>query len=129
MKRGGLLSIEDVLKASTGYLKDFISASNVIGEPIEVEDKVMMPVAGFGFGYGGGGGKGDGDKGSGTGVGGGGGVKPMALIIVYKGVKGPDGVQVLSLKKPSPIVEAISESIPHIIEAIKMKKTEKKKMK
>ena len=121
------MSVDEVLKASMSELQKLLSANNILGEPVGVEDKTLIPVAGFGFGYGSGGGKGKEDKGEGAGSGGGGGVSPVALIIVYKGVKGPEGVQVLPLKKPSPIAEAISESMPQIIEAIKTKAGERKK--
>jgi uncharacterized spore protein YtfJ len=56
-------------------------------------------------------------------AGGGGGLDPVALIILHKDVKGPEGVQVMSHKKDSAIaqiISALSETIaPQVIDAIK----------
>lgn len=112
------MSIEEILKATAGDLRNLLSANNILGDPVDIEDKTLVPVIGYGFGYAGGGGKGKGAEGEGTGSGSGGGVSPRAVIILYKGVKGPEGVQVLSLKEPNPIIEALSEAIPTIVENI-----------
>ena len=49
--------------------------------------------------------------GSGTGAGAGGaaGIEPIAMVVVHKGVKGPEGVKVMSLKNPDHLSRAISE--------------------
>ena len=127
------MSVEEILKATAGDLQSLLSANNILGDPVEIEDKTLVPVIGYGFGYGGGGGKSKGAEGEGTGSGSGGGVSPRAVIILYKGVKGPEGVQVLSLKEPNPIAEAIgeaipkiAENIPKIMESMKAKKEKKK---
>ncbi len=112
------MSIEEILKATAGDLRNLLSANNILGDPVDIEDKTLVPVIGYGFGYAGGGGKGKGAEGEGTGSGSGGGVSPRAVIILYKGVKGPEGVQVLSLKEPNPIAEAIGEAIPKIAENV-----------
>jgi len=128
MHGGDKMSVEEMLKATAGDLQRLLSANNILGDPVEIEDKTLIPVVAYGFGYGGGGGKGEAGKGEGTGSGSGGGVSPRAVIIVYKGVKGPEGVQVLSLKRPSPIAEAISEAMPQILEAVpKIVEAKKKK--
>jgi uncharacterized spore protein YtfJ len=125
------MSGEDLLKMTVEELDRLISANTIVGEKIETEDKIIIPVAGFGFafgaGIGSGGGKGkDGEtSGEGAGAGGGGGVHPTAIIIVYKNVPGPEGVEVLSLKRKGAIaevVETIGESmLPPIVEALKSK--------
>ncbi|WP_243669950.1 hypothetical protein, partial [Methanoculleus chikugoensis] len=82
--------------------------------PIEAGERVIIPVAEFGLGFGGG--EGSGEKregrpagGSGSASGGGGGISAVALIIITKGVPpGPEGIQVVSLKKKSEIAEVIS---------------------
>jgi uncharacterized spore protein YtfJ len=49
--------------------------------------------------------------------------EPVAVIIIHKDVKGPEGVQVLSLKKTSQVSEIISTVgeavLPQIVGAIK----------
>ena len=128
------MSVEETRKATVSELERLLSANKVLGEPVEVEDKVIIPVTGFGFGFGSGGGKGEGGggkgeipKGEGTGSGAGGALAPAALVIAYKGVKGPDGIQVLPLKKPGPIAEAIGKSMPDLVDALKTRAGEKGK--
>ena len=64
---------------------------------------------GMGFGAAMGEGEMDNNELGGAGSGGAAGVEPIAVIIVHKGVKGPEGVKVMSLKAPDPITRAINE--------------------
>jgi uncharacterized spore protein YtfJ len=100
------------VKTTVDELLKAISTKNVIAEPMEVGDNVLITIARVGLGFGTGAGEGRGDKGvSGTGRGAGGaaGVSPVALIIVHKSMKGPEGVEVKSLSPPSYIGKAIGE--------------------
>lgn len=66
---------------------------------------------GMGFGAGMGGGKGSetiGEAGA-AGAGWATGVEPIAVIVVFKGVSGPEGVKVMSLKVPDHLSRAIGE--------------------
>jgi uncharacterized spore protein YtfJ len=114
------MSSEDMLKSTAAELRESLQPDNVIGKPVELGDKLVIPVTRFGFGFGAGGGGGaEGGKGSGGGAG----IEPVALIILYKDVKGPNGIQVMSLRKESTLVQvvnALSDKVaPQIIEAIK----------
>ena len=109
-----------MLKETVNQLERVLASKNVMGSPVDLGDKAVIPVARFGFGFGAGGGHGD--KGGGEGGGAGGGIDPIALVIVHKEVSGLEGVQVLSLKRNAiaQIIEALSESLaPQVIEAIK----------
>jgi len=90
------MSSEQMLTETASQLRGFLSTDNVMGTPIDLGDKVVIPVARFGFGFGTGGGQAK--DGSGVGAGAGGGIEPVALVILHKDVKGPDGVQVKALK-------------------------------
>jgi len=115
------MSNEQMLKETASELKGFLSSKNVMGEPIDFGDKLVVPVARYGFGFGAGGNHTK--DGGGQGAGAGGGIEPIALIILHKDVKGHEGVQVMSLKKDSQIaqvISALSESLaPQLIDAIK----------
>ena len=115
------MSSEEMLQETASKLKEFLVARNVLGEAIDLGDKVVIPVARFGFGFGAG--EGTGKSGAGKGSGGGGGLEPVALIILHKDVKGPEGVQVMSISKENPVAQVISalgESLaPQVIQAIK----------
>ena len=115
------MSGEELIKGVASELKEFLSTKNVVSEPIDLGDKVVIPVARFGFGFGAG--SGQGKDGGSEGAGGGGGIEPVALIILHKNVAGHEGVQVMSLKKDSAIaqvISALSESLaPQVIDAVK----------
>jgi uncharacterized spore protein YtfJ len=104
---------ESYLKTLAEELSKTISANSVVGEPIVHEDKVLIPVIKMGFALGAGSGKGTGKEsgGEGEGGGGGGGIAPVALITVFNGIPGPDGVNVLPLKSPSRLPEVIEKTI------------------
>ncbi len=113
---------EALLKKTLEELDKLVSANTILGEPIEADDKTIIPVAQFGFGFGVG--EGENEKaGGGAGSGAGGGVKPVALVILHKNIEGPEGVQVLSLQKKNEIAEIISTLgeavIPQVTEAIR----------
>ena len=90
------MSSEQMLTETACQLKEFLASKNVMGEPTDFEEKIVIPIARFGFGFGSGGVQAK--DGSGVGAGGGGGIDPVAVIILHKDVKGPDGVQVKALK-------------------------------
>jgi len=115
------MTSEEMLQETASRLKEFLMARNVMGESIDIGDKIVIPVARFGFGFGAG--ESSGKNGGGEGAGAGGGVEPVALIILHKDVKGPEGVQVMSISKENPIaqvISALSETLaPQVIQAIK----------
>ena len=117
------MSTEDVLKEATKNINDLISARRVMGDPVDLGDKVVIPVTRFGLAFGAGSGKGK--EGDGSGAGGGGGIEPMALLVAHKEIKGAEGIQVFSLKKENPVAQvitALSESlVPQVIELVKQK--------
>lgn len=114
-----------MLQLTVDQLARTLCASAVLGAPIEAGERVIIPVAEFGFGFGGGegtGGRKEGMQHGGAGTGGGGGISAVALIIVTRGVSGPEGIQVVSLKKKSQMAEvvtAIGEAVgPHVEKVI-----------
>lgn len=125
------MSNEEMLRETASELKGFLSTKNVMGDPVDFGDKLVVPVARYGFGFGAGGSHAK--DGGGQGAGAGGGIEPVALVILHKDVKGAEGVQVMSLKKDSQIaqvISAISESLaPQLIDAIKTMSKDKKEEK
>jgi len=112
---------ESMLQLTVDQLARTLCASAVLGAPIEAGERTIIPVAEFGFGFGGGEGTGvrmEGAPHAGAATGGGGGISAVALIIITRGVSGPEGIQVVSLKKKSQMAEVIStigETIgPHV---------------
>jgi uncharacterized spore protein YtfJ len=109
--------VDELLKA--------ISTKNVISEPIEVGDKVMITITKVGIGFGAGMGEGKAaERGgaSGGGAGGAAGVSPVAVLIIHKSISGPGGVEVKSLARPSAFGQAISDITSTLVEKINSKR-------
>jgi len=110
------MDINDPIITTVEEIRKVLNIENVVGEVIETEDKIMIPVTRMGMGFGAGRGEGEGHSnpgsaGSGAGAGAGGcaAIEPIAMVIVFKGQKGPDGVKVLPLKSANPVSRAIGE--------------------
>ncbi|MCK9565961.1 MAG: hypothetical protein M0Q43_07925 [Methanothrix sp.] len=105
----------DAIGATLDELFDALSAQ-LIGEPIELEDKIIIPITKMGMGFG----ANIGITGPDVGkegrerctAGGGVGIFPVAVVVVFKGIFGPDGVKVVPLS-PSP-EESIGD-IAHVV--------------
>ena len=106
------MEIEDPIKTTIEEIGKVLNIKNVIGDVIETDDKALIPVTkmGMGFGAGGGEGKGSESRGGGMGAGAGGaaGIEPIAMVVVFKSVPGPDGIRVLTLSSCS-MAQALGE--------------------
>ncbi len=115
-----------MLKLTTDELGRLLVGRNVIGDAIDLGDKVVLPVTQYGFGFGGGYCQKESQTAGGAGSGGGGGISPVALVIVHKEIRGAEGIQVMSLQKDHPVaqvISTISESLaPQLISAWKEKR-------
>jgi uncharacterized spore protein YtfJ len=118
-KRCSELSVvEQEVRTTIDELLKVISTKNVISEPIEVGDNVVITITkvGLGFGTGTGEGKNTNSTGSGKGAGGAAGVSPVAVVVIHKNTPGPEGVEVKSLTPPSGIGKAIGEIASRVVE-------------
>lgn len=95
------------IKTSVEELRKLIKVENLIGEPIETEDKIMIPVMRMGVGFGAGE-KILGNEGS-EAVGAGAGVEPISMVLIPKKGNDADGVRVLDLSKGSETNKALSD--------------------
>ena len=110
-----MVDIGDPIKTTVEEIRKVLNIENVIGEVIETNDKTLIPITKMGMGFGAGMGEGKGDtdsqgKGSGSlaGAGGAAGIEPIAMIVVFKNVEGPEGVKVLTLSG-NPVAQALGE--------------------
>lgn len=116
------MSVEDPIKSTLDGLFKVLNIENVVGEPIESDDKILIPVTRMGMAFGAGMGEGEGPaEGSskGSGAGGGAGVEPLAFIVVDKKAEGLDSVKVLPLTPPDPVNRAIGEISAVALEVFK----------
>lgn len=107
-------NVTDILRGVVGELREIAKSETVIGQPVTVGDKTVIPVVKVSVGFGAGGGEGTDDKrNSGFGGGGGGGAKiePAAFIIIEK-----DDVKLLPAGKGK--WETIIDAIPDFAKKI-----------
>lgn len=107
------MNIGDPIKTTVEEIRKILNIENVVGKTIETEDALLIPITKMGMGFGAGMGEGKGSEtmgeAGGAGAGGAAGVEPIAVIVVFKGVSGPEGVKVMSLKAPDHLSRAIGE--------------------
>ena len=97
---------EAPIKATVEELRKLIHISNYVGEPIESEDKILIPVtkAAVGFGIG----EQKTDKAiaaTGAGVS----VEPVTMVVVSKGNNGVDGIRTINLSKGNEVNKTLNE--------------------
>jgi uncharacterized spore protein YtfJ len=113
------MELSEMLKNLIAELKRIVTTETVIGEPMTVEDKILIPVIKVfvGLGAGTGGAKKPGEV-AGGGSGAGASIAPVALIVIFKGIPGPEGLKVMTMEKPSAIAKVIGEALPIVMEKI-----------
>jgi uncharacterized spore protein YtfJ len=125
-------SIEQDVRTTVDELLKAISTKNVVSDPIEVGNNVVITITKVGLGFGTGKGEGRNDKGPsgvGEGVGGAAGVSPVAIIVINKSIPGPEGVEVRSLVPPSGIGRAIGDIATSIMSGMKQAREKKEQEK
>ena len=113
---------EQLIKSILDELKAIAKTETIVGDPITVGDRTIIPVCKITLGFGAGGGTGGAkDKGEGLGSGGGGGVcvHPAAFIVIK-------GEQVSLLGVKPGRWGHFLEAIPGIIDKFKERKRDKK---
>ena len=99
--------MSDNIKTTVEELRKLINVDNVIGTPIETEDKILIPVMKMGVGFGAGenilGSEGSDAAGAGAGV------EPIAMVMIPKKGNDAEGVRVLDLSKGTETNKAISD--------------------
>ena len=107
-------NVVDILKGVVSELKEMARSESIIGDPITVGDKTVIPIVKINVGFGAGGGQGEDEKkraGFGGGGGGGASIEPAAFIIIDK-----DEIKLLPAKKGS--WEGLVDAIPGIAKKI-----------
>ena len=99
--------MSDNIKTTVEELRKLINVDNVIGTPIETEDKILITVMKMGVGFGAGenilGSEGSDAAGAGAGV------EPISMVMIPKKGNDAEGVRVLDLSKGTETNKAISD--------------------
>ncbi len=101
-------SIENTLS----QIQKVMSADCIIGEPIETKNKVIIPISktalGFGVGVGQKLDQSDKESNELAGAGGGGSIEPIAFVVIYDDIPGPDGIEILPVVGSNPLEDILS---------------------
>jgi uncharacterized spore protein YtfJ len=110
---------EETIKSTVDELLKVLSAKNIMGEPFETEDKIIIPVTKMGMGFGATVGSKEVDrKAPAGGAGGGAGVLPVAIIIIFKGIPGSEGVKVVPLAPHHTAAEPLAQIASHLLSSL-----------
>ena len=97
---------ETPIKTTVEELRKLIHISNYIGEPIESEDKILIPVSKAAVGFGIGEQKaGQEIAATGAGIS----VEPITMVVVSKGNSGADGIRTINLSKGNSTNKTLNE--------------------
>ena len=95
------------IRTTVEELRKLINVENVIGNPIETEDKILIPVMRMGVGFGAG--KNMFNKEGSDAAGAGAGVEPISMVLIPKKGNDAEGVRVLDLSKRNETNKALSD--------------------
>lgn len=97
---------ETPIKTTVEELRKLINVNNYIGDAIETEDKILIPVSKAAMGFGIGEQKNNGEL---TGTGAGVSVEPITMVVVTKGNTGVEGIRSINLSKGTETNKALNE--------------------
>ena len=94
------MHLDDSIEKTLNEIQKVMSTNSIVGTPITTKDKTIIPISktalGFGVGVGNNAGKNETELG---GAGGGGSIDPVALLIVYTDIPGPNGVELVPIDR------------------------------
>ena len=120
--------VESLVKSTLGEIEKVLTTRTVVGEPIIIGDRTLIPLISVGFGFGAGGGSGKGEakqkgEGAGGGTGGGAWVRPIAVIVVDK-----ESVRIEPVSRGlSTTIDKIGDTVPKVVDSLVERWQERKK--
>ena len=110
------MGVEELMKEVVEQLEKLITTKTIVGEPITVAGKTVVPISKVSFGFGSGGGEGRRDEKSGFGGAGAGGAKiePVAFLVISE-----DEVKLLSATGKGIDIGKIVEAVPEVMDKLK----------
>ena len=109
------MDITSIVKAIMEQIKETVRSETVVGQPVQAEDSVIIPVSRVSFGFGvGGANSEETDKRAASGTGCGATIEPVAFIVVSKGK-----AQLLPLKSREATLTRIIDLVPSLFDLVK----------
>lgn len=116
------MHIDNLVGSVLSQIREMIKTETVVGDPITVQDVVLIPVSRVSLGFGAFGGKTENQQGDGEGTGGGVVVDPIAFIAIRG-----DQVSLITVREEATGVGKIIDMIPGVIDKVKGMKEKKAK--
>ncbi|MBE6488933.1 MAG: hypothetical protein E7Z86_09505 [Methanosphaera stadtmanae] len=103
------MALEEKIETTFTQIQKVMDANSIVGNAISTKDKIIIPISkvalGFGVGT-------VNNQGTSTtevgGAGGGGSIDPVAFLIIYNNIPGPDGVELVPLDAGTPVEDLLS---------------------
>ena len=120
--------VSNLVKTTLEEIEKVLKTKTIVGDPITIEGRTLIPLISVGFGFGAGGGSGRGEakqkgEGEGGGTGGGAWVRPIAVIIIDE-----DGVRIEPVRRGlSTTIEKIGDTVPKVVDKLVEKWEERNK--
>ena len=108
---------ENEIKSIVEQLHKMINIENFVGKSVDTENATLIPVMRTGLGFGSGSNVANNKDTNALAAAAG--VEPVSMVVILKGVEGPEGVRVLNLSKGNDLNKALSDLTPVITEVIK----------
>jgi sporulation protein YtfJ len=110
------MGVEELMQEVVEQLEKLVTTKTIVGEPITVAGKTVIPISKVSFGFGSAGGEGKRGEEGGFGGGGGGGAKiePVAFLVVSE-----DEVKLLPATGKGIDLGKIVEAVPEIVDKLK----------
>lgn len=103
--------VVDIIRGVVSELREIAKTESIVGEPITIGSKTLVPIIRISVGFGAGGGEGTDDKNRGGFGGGGGGgarVEPAAFIVIEE-----DGISLLPAKPGA--IDSLIDAVPAVV--------------
>lgn len=107
--------MQDIIKITVDELLRVLATDNVIGETMEIDGKVIIPITKIGLAFGTGGASGSmmrNQETKGSGAGGGAAMEAKAIVVVHKGMEGPESVQVITIGAAATLSNLMAKAGP-----------------
>ncbi|MCD7781361.1 MAG: hypothetical protein LUG89_01485 [Methanosphaera sp.] len=110
------MDLDSSIEKTITEVQKLMNTNSIIGDPISTPDKTIIPIskAALGFGVGVGKTKQD-DVNPFGGVGGGGSIDPVAFLVIYHNIPGPDGVDILLVDNQGTTVEELLNTVGSLV--------------
>lgn len=101
------MSEDTPIKNTIQELKNILNEQSFIGEPIETEDKILIPIMRMGFSFAEGSDYSNNLRKNGSGAVAG--IEPTSMVVVSKNTEGMEGIRVLNISKATEKNKSISD--------------------